>query len=355
MNNLPEYNSIFRLIPDEDYLKISVIESSSEGIKRRYLSRFVILKCWEKYKGSGDNQQAFDFFLSIMILITAEPSHRRVIKRKIALNTRNIELDVKTVRYYLMSAMEKNKKDDPISIRSLNCILEDAFVDLRKKLGFPEKDCFEYFYEITDELVASVEPGPCKDFLMQQQSNGVFFSDGLQMIQDSLKKECSSDHEAIISALEKNKSTEHLSAISINTEEEEVFVHIVNPDGKHIKMEGWKFLLLIDPGKTPRLLYDFGKSSFRDPPPLFLFNNCKEGKVVGIFHPESSLIHISCFIKNPNDPKDNARFRIDMNYCLCLYTILRKLKDDKVRFTRLREQAEINVEDVGIFEGLFKG
>ncbi|MDA3917765.1 MAG: hypothetical protein PF690_12445, partial [Deltaproteobacteria bacterium] len=55
MNSWPEYESIFRLIPDEDYLKFLVFDPSVE-IKGRYLSRFSIIKCRERCDDDKDNQ-----------------------------------------------------------------------------------------------------------------------------------------------------------------------------------------------------------------------------------------------------------------------------------------------------------
>ncbi|MCD4678241.1 MAG: hypothetical protein K8S18_19950 [Desulfobacula sp.] len=349
MNNLPEYNSIFRLIPDEDYLKILVFENSEE-IKGRYLSRFSIIKCRERCDDDKDNQQVFDFFLSIMVLMKAEPLLRENLKRKIAPRSRNIELNVDTVRNYFEDAMSIEKKDDPHSSETLYSILETAFTGLRKKLGFPEKDLFKYSYEITNELVTSTDPGDCKNFLIQLQSDGFFFADDLQKIQKPLEEKCPSNWEVIISVIEGTRSREHLSAISINTEGEEIFIHIVNPHGKHIKMEAWKFLLLIDLGGEPRLLYDFGKSRFKDPSPLFVFNNCKDGRVEGMFNPKKSLLHVICFEKNPHERKDTAMLHLDTTYILCLYSALRKLKEDKIRFTKLQEQAETAGADKAIFD-----
>lgn len=353
MNNLPEYNSIFRLIPDEDYLKFLVFENSEE-IKGRYLSRFSIIKCRERCDDDKDNQRAFDFFLSIMILMTAEPLLRESLKRKTAQRSRNIELNVDTVRNYLKDAMTIAKKDDPPSPDTIDSILDHAFTGLRSKLGFPEKDLFEYSYEITDELIASFDKSQCKGFLIQLRSDGFLYEDDLEKIKETLKNKCSTDWEGIVSTIESTESRDHLSAVSINTEDEEIFVHIVNPHGKHIKMEGWKFLLLIDLGGEPRLLYDFGKSRFRDPLPFFKFNNCKDGRVEGMFNPKTSSLHVICFEKNPDERKDTAIFILDTTYTLCLYSALRKLKEDKSRFRRLREQAETAVADRGIFDSLYK-
>jgi hypothetical protein len=120
-------------------------------------------------------------------------------------------------------------------------------------------------------------------------------------------------------------------------------------------MESWKFNLLIEHAQTPRHLHNFDNWRYGYPTPLFLFNHCKKGIVEGKFNTKSSSIQVICHgDMGYQDIEDTANFIIDSSYILCLYTTLKKLKEDKARFTSFIENADTTIGNRDEFDNIFK-
>jgi hypothetical protein len=355
----PEFEPIYTIQPDSESLTFKSFQTSGNSLMGQHLSKNDMFKRWQENSAKPYQQCSFDFYLSCMIVLSGDFHQRRAIQRKIARNARNIEFKTGRVQDYLKEAMEnttqtKDKKSKAINVKMVNSILDKAFVDVKTELGFPTIDPVEYSYEITDEVIASTTTDECQRYLEQSQAIPIILPKDFERIQDKLKTTHPDDAKDVLSALKKTKSREHLSVVSIDTDNDEIFIHIVNPLRQQIRMESWKFLLLIEEDKTPRQLYDFDKRGYKDPAHQFIFNNCKAGIIEGRFNSKGSSIEVVCRGTNPTDIMDKATFIVDNTYVLCLYTTLRRLKDDKIRFTRLKEEAETTVANKDEFDKLFQ-
>ena len=160
------------------------------------------------------------------------------------------------------------------------------------------------------------------------------------------------DAPAVKLALEKTKSREHIAALSITSENDQTFLNIVNRDKHQIRMESWKFVALIERAGETLRLHEYVTKRYNAPPDPFIFNNNKEGEVVGKFYPQGSSLHIACSI-NGSQIRDIAKFILDSTYTLCIYATLKRLHEDKERFRRLQERAETLVAEIDPFDSIY--
>ena len=174
---------IFRVKPDPDYFTLFEVSIRRKKLRWEYLSIKEIHDRWLQFSGDnfklsedsfilfgdefylfgynfnpfGDNfnlfcnhfnlcfdnfnQPYFDFYLSVMVTMIADPYQRRAIQRKTASGARNIPFKQQRVQDYLRIAMERaNKIRITNKMRMLNRIFETAFTDLKEELGFPKKN-----------------------------------------------------------------------------------------------------------------------------------------------------------------------------------------------------------------------
>lgn len=345
-------DAMFLIKSDETTFKLFERKQTEHGFKKIHLSFSTIYERWEDL---NYDHPLFDFFLSVMVVLSAEFHNRYAIKRKLAKKSRNIPFKTKTVRKYLKETLKKMKKGETEKFKQIESILNDSFTGIKKLLGFPAEDPFEYSYIMTDEVVSEAgNDKECAKYLSDEQYNDEFLT---QKQYDRILKEIRvkfPDKAAKIrEALFKTRSKEHLSIFSITVEDDVTYVHIVSPEKDQIKFESWKFLLLIEEVGTPLLLHEFKKLSYKDPPEKFIFNNQSEGKVEGRYHPETASLQVIGYKKTPTPPDYNVTFLMDVSYIICLYIILKKLKNDQSKFEVLKEKAESNIANKDVFDNLF--
>ncbi|MCK5687568.1 hypothetical protein KAJ27_25765 [bacterium] len=353
-NNEP----ILRIRSDPEYFTINKINLKKKKLHWKSLSISEIYDQWKKNSGENFNQTRFDFYLSCMVLMKADPYQRRVVERKTSKGARNIPFKLEGVFKYLNKAM---KDATNIKISMLNSVFEAAFTKLKEDLGFSKKNPYEFCYEITDRILTKASP-ECKSYLERQRRTKFLFEEKFQEIKKDIEKKFSKEEdEDIIREIRRTKDRKHLSAIALSTEYGETYVLIVNPHNKQIKMEAWKFLKLLEDPETPKLLYDFEAFDTNKYNHKFIFNTRTDGRVEGAFFRENSTLRCTRFEQEKKkrgeqlqirlkDPIGHANFMLDTDYILCLYTVLKKLKDDKIRFDELREKADIAVSNEDHFK-----
>jgi hypothetical protein len=162
-----------------------------------------------------------------------------------------------------------------------------------------------------------------------------------------LKQNFPEEAKGVLSVIKKTKTREHLAALSLATEgssEEEIFVSIVNTHGQDLTIEAWKFCALFEDHAHPHRLGTLGrKKDYREPNDPFSFNNNKSGDVLAQFVPATSTLHVFCQNSQDAGIADKATFIIDIDYALCIYITLKQLREDRERFNRLKEKADMSV------------
>ena len=222
-------------------------------------------------------------------------------------------------------------------------------------MGQPKEQKWVSFLPV---IAAEADDDECEQYLSSRKNIGLITPQIFDDIKEYLKDQFPSKVVDIMMALKQTESREHLSIFSIDAENYTPYVHIVNPEKGQIKMENWKFIYLIENPNIPIELYDFNKKKdARNKFPKthkFVFNKIETGKVIGQLNPEKSQFQIVNYDESATQkhgPRDV--FTVDSTYLLCLYVTLKRLKEDKVRFTKFLESAEAQTVSKDIFERVF--
>jgi hypothetical protein len=236
----------------------------------------------------------------------------------------------------------------------LTKLINEALKSLREELNLPTVDPVASSYAITEDVIASASTEVCKMELERLSAiPGRIYQAHFAKISADLQKDFPAEAKTVIKVFADTQTREHLSAMSLSTERSTLLVTLANIDGQLIKMEGWKFTKLLEsPGEALHLETLVQKRSYNEPPPLLAFNHNKSGDVVAQFDTEESTLRVTCLGEN-KAPADNATFILDIDYALCIYMTLKRLRHDKERFDRLREAAEATIADDNPFKKMF--
>lgn len=299
------------------------------------------------------------------------PSMLRVMAR----GSRNIPLKVKKGLVYLHDGIseaqerrdvkkdkraKRNKKTDKkMTDDEVKTLLSESLKMIKESLGLPPTNPVGYSYRITDKVLEGASK-KCKEYLDGVKPRGVVTTYHFEIMKKELAKLLRLEYEddkaykkalsSIISKIEAEVTSEHLSAISLSSKNGHLLVRIVNVRGEMVTMEDWKLLRLIDEhGKHIDLgLLDWGKQW--EPEPLLEYSGSKMGNLYAVYHPLQSVLLVACQLtrktKNDSVASDTygkADFIIDQDYLVCLYLTIKQLRANKKRFDELREKAEARV------------
>jgi hypothetical protein len=241
----------------------------------------------------------------------------------------------------MLNKGKKTGKDSLFINRQLSEMLDGAFSRVKEQLGIPATDPVEYSYEITDTVLATAKSEPSKNYLKKLRTQPLLFPKDLKDIEAKLKAEFPDEADDIITVIHATQSREHVAALSLNTEGDQTFLSIANTHRQYVKMESWKFIALVERPEEVLNLQELTKPKYGEPPSPFQFNNFKDGIVVGKLTPRESSLEIACLDEKTKEKSYHAKFHLDSTYMLCIYTTLKRLQDDKIRFTVLMEQAKV--------------
>lgn len=360
---------LYHAVQDEDNLELVSIEIHENADKTYWIKRTPIslIETYNRfqYLEIDSNPKEYDFYLSHLVLLESERSQRRTVLRISDHSTRNIKCYTNTTEQYLIESIKKaivakqypysefpnmtkqdrNQKKRKIQGQDFKEMLDEAFIDLKKKLGITEQKDFEFSYTLSDDVLAHAESSDTLQYLEQkqaQQSQSYLSIKQFENICSDLEQRYPEEAERIIAHFKETKSRDHIAAISLTTEYGQTFISIASAENQYVKMEGWKFIRLIEDHDTTLRLHEFQKRRGNQPADPFEFNMNTEGIVVGQFNLTESCIHINCADKDKPQTQvhDNSTFNVDTSYILCLYTILKRLREDKERFDRLEEKAK---------------
>lgn len=168
----------------------------------------------------------------------------------------------------------------------------------------------------------------------------------------------------VIKKIRKSKTRDHLSAISLSTAGGElttIYVGLANPAGDTLTVEGWKFVKILEEPDTYQLIGDPPPQPAGSEPSLFAFagRDKKSEKnrmdsdyayVYARFETESATLEVVRTDAGGKGVRAKAAFILDPDYLFFLCESLKYLREDRERFARLREKADlkttINVESL---------
>jgi hypothetical protein len=361
---------IFTIISDGDFFPLAsiIIPEKREGTQpapwKKRLSPLEMFRLFWDSAGQGQGSQPYGFYLSLLIITEANAGLQRSVARVSSSATRNIKFDIGNIlslfetglkktpqgvsllpsQKELLSMLNKGKKagkDSQVINRQLSEMLDGAFSRVKEQLGFPATDPTGYSYVVTDTVLATAKSEPCKNYLKKQRTQQLLFPRDLEGIEAELKAEFPDEADDIITVIRATQSREHVAALSLNTEGDQTFLSIANTHRQYVKMESWKFIAMVERDEEVLNLQELTKPKYGEPPSPFQFNNLKDGIVVGKLTIRESALEIACLDDKTNAVHCKAKFHLDSTYMLCIYTTLKRLQDDKIRFTVLMEQAKV--------------
>jgi len=369
---------IYSLVRDDDYFRIIQHTFTEIDYSTSYPSLLEIYQRWKslllpdtvhcQYKKS-----CISLFTAYLIIAAAEKEQRIVHRRLTDKNTLNITYHVERARNYLRTSIENairqevyaEKRGTKLSPKEIDTVIKDrlamaspnakkfddlinaAFKSIKDDMHYPATDPVDHSYKVTDKEIKSATTEPCKQYLETLKTREAIYPEELKAIEQELKSKYSANNEAtdVIKTIKDTKSREHLAAYSITTEKDQTTVGIVNLHRQYIRMESWKFLALLEREGEALRLTELFKTKMGEPPPVFIFNENKEGIVVGKYDMQKSTIEVVCLKEEVSkSPEDRATFVVDSTYTLVIYAALKRLKEDAERFKRLREQAQTLVK-----------
>jgi hypothetical protein len=255
---------LYLAVQDEDTFKLvsAEIQENDNGsiwIKRTPLT---LIETYEMFQAitSTTQQEEYHFYLSYLVLTEAELKQRRTVLRISDRHTRNIKCYTKTTEQYLiqsvknaiiakqypysefpnMTKTERNKLKQKIPKNEFMGLVDDAFSDIKKKLGVPSENSSEFSYRISEEVIAHATTPECIEYLEQkqaQQTQEYFNINEFQKICTGLEQQYPEEAEEVITYLTKTKSRDHIAVISLTTEYGQIYVSIANAENQYVKME----------------------------------------------------------------------------------------------------------------------
>lgn len=232
-------------------------------------------------------------------------------------------------------------------------LCHEAYAPVREKLGWGEPKDTDVSYRITNDVIESAESLDCKDYLERLAIKfPIILPEQLAKIIAGIDEQFPEDAPLVSKLLKKTKGRGHLASASLAEVYGELMVCIANHHKQRLRVEAWKFALLLESPEKPLMLARLERLDYREKRTPFLFNDLTSGNVQAMFYPETSTIRVVCQREEDKSPAQQASFIIEPEYLLSLYLLLSRLREDKAEFTRLWEDATVTPTQ-NIFESLY--
>ena len=136
--------------------------------------------------------------------------------------------------------------------------------------------------------------------------------------------------------------------MSLTSEQDKLLVTLVNPYGRHVRVEAWKFLKTVQEKGTTQRWGALVRRGYDEPEPLVRFNEHKSGVLYAKLWPERYCIEVVCRPETEGEegPKAKATahgqswFYVEPEYLACVVYAIERLLDDRKRFDELMEQSQ---------------
>lgn len=298
---------------------------------------------WRIAKGVGGSREGPDAVLwfAVAAIHEKERANRDSITRKTAPGSRNIRLDVgpgvaESVYQLLCNAADT--KELEVIFSDFKTRVADVLAPACEALGLRTADLSTC--RVTDELIEATGNEVLSKALRYWLTQGDLSSAQVGELRAQLERDFPEETEAVIAALTATTAQGQLSAVSLDVQDEKVWVSLVNADGDHVKMEAYKFLGMLENPLDGRLLCRFHNKPWQSPSHPFVFKDYREGQVSGRFVPAQGRFDIAHVLEKGNRTNDRSQFFLEREYLACLFVVLGRLREDREQITRLLENAE---------------
>lgn len=227
--------------------------------------------------------------------------------------------------------------------QSMEGYLGEVLGVVRQELGLGDAQPSLYSYQITEDAVAAAGTPELQRYLRRIATEGDLSDQRHQRLLEFLEKDFPQEASSVMAAVTATRSREHISAISIHSNAGGLLVTIVNAQGKRLSLLEHKFRDLLAHPNSPRLLHKYTWEDRKRKEPDFIFSEKVDGIVVAKLDTATCMLDVLCLDEESRNYHDRARFVLDLDYACCLYTVLKRIREDRERYERLLEQAEASV------------
>lgn len=244
----------------------------------------------------------------------------------------------------------ERKRMDPDRLYDL---FTEAFTPIRQKLGWGDGGDTKKSYNVTEDVIKMAASKECKEYLgrLTVQYPHIF-PDRLQKIAADLARDYPLEGKQVLDALKKTGNRRHFASLSLTDERGELMVCLANHHKQRLRVEAWKFALLLESPAEPKMLAQLERLDYRERRTPFLFNDLSRGDVHAMFFPDNSVIRVICKREEDKLPDEQATFYIEPDYALSLYLLLTRMRQDQEQFTRLWEEATVTPKE-DLFDSLY--
>jgi len=224
-------------------------------------------------------------------------------------------------------------------------IVSETLGPIKVQLGLPAVNPVALAYPISDSVLSRSTTPDCEFYLKTLAVDGPVYSWQFDQVCQELREKYPTDAEAVIQSLEKNKTREHLSALSLIAKGRESTVTVVNPGGRILTMQARKFEALIEHGGKNKLLgvigaknHDFASTTVE------LTTAIKKGEVIARYATKTSILHVAILNESDREVGDATTFVLDGDSVVCVYLAVRRQRLDPYRLEQLLDKAETETE-----------
>lgn len=360
---------LYRIRFDPESFALEGFDLTSDGtIIRREVSAFELVRRLCE-SGTEVKHSSSRFYLACLVLRAGERVQRLAIQRLTTPRTRNIKTKFRSNTSYLADSQSllsyAERPTTLMEIDDLNSLLTGALEPLKKELKLPAENSMATCYSLTDGMYEKVQDEAFKQTLdrfitstgipTEHHDGTLLYADDLKRLQGQLEKHDSDLWEKLKTKILKTESREHLSAVSLVTGKlpGQTYISLANTHGHYLTMESWKFVALLEKHDSARKLADLRELRRQEPETLFDFNQHKEGEVFAKLIAEKATLQVVCRSTKNNNIDGRANFVVDIDYLLCIYIALKRLREDHERFIRLKEEAD-SIICPEVFDQLFQ-
>lgn len=306
------------------------------------------------------------FYLACLVLRRGETDQRRAVQRLRAPNSRNIRINSRSIESYFADTLPLFYPAWRLEMEytQLNQLLTDALKSLKQKLRLPTGNRLASCYTLTEKMYQNSDDEGFKQAVDQfvtsvgiptaNKDGTLLYVDDLQRLHDKIEAGFPKQWKALEKIILQTESREHLSAISLATGKVPgvTYISLANTHGNLLTMESWKFVALLEKHDTPHKLTDLVEQKRQEPDSMFAFNLHREGEIFAQLYAQESILRVVCRSTKNHEISGRANFIIDIDYALCLYIALKRLREDSERFARLKEKTN-SIVCPEVFERLF--
>jgi hypothetical protein len=288
------------------------------------------------------------FLMACQVLHHSTPKTRDLIEVLLQKHTRNIKLGNDRIGKHLVNANKKYIKEiglDMSSLRILPEIMAVAMAPIKNALGIPIKDPADHFYLIDTVVLGATHNTDLRRYLERKSVLGPVSPQAFDEITAEIFERWSDEYESVFNSLKETKTREVISLIDLSDVEGQRIVMIVNGDSELLQFEDWRLPLLIEQHDREIMLGEFPKFNEKKDGHYLKYNELESGKVVGRYDAKNSCLHVACFSTKKPPLVKRSTFILDQDFLMCLYVVIKGLREGQEEYQRLLQQALVATGD----------